>query len=184
MDLEKFFNNQSVGAFLGAFAAFILVVLNDWRRERRKAKGIKAEFDVCLGHAKAKLDTVREMLSLAKNYNAVAPAPVMPFNTVIIRQLTAESIDKLTNEQRRSIDGICYRMEATDGLLHDIYQLARQLSGFLKHEDRSALAERLLLDLQDGIVNLKILCQMLENYAAEKYGAVLDTRYNRTDFQE
>jgi len=31
--LEKLLNNQSVGAFVGAAAAFALVVLNDWRRD-------------------------------------------------------------------------------------------------------------------------------------------------------
>lgn len=35
-DVADFFDNQSVKAFLGAFAAFMLVALNDYRRERRK----------------------------------------------------------------------------------------------------------------------------------------------------
>lgn len=41
-----FFNNHSVGAFLGAFSAFVLVMLNDGRRELRKVRNVKAEVEV------------------------------------------------------------------------------------------------------------------------------------------
>lgn len=184
MELEKFFNNQSVSAFLGAFAAFFLVVINDWRRERRKVKCIRAEFDVCLGHNDAKLETVLRMLMLLKDHNRVTPAPVMPFNTTIIRQLTAESIDKLTIHQRSSIDAICYRMEAIDGLLQDIYQLSLQLSGAMGQADRIIAAERLATDLQDALVNLRILRLMLENYASKNYSAVVNSNYDRAEFED
>lgn len=184
MDFEKFFNNQSVGAFLGAFAAFVLVVLNDWRRERRKVKTIRAEFQVCLGHSAAKLETVRRMRVLAKEHNGVSPAPVMPFNTAIVRQLTAEASDRLSLEQRRAIDGLLYRMEATDGVLHEIYQNALRLSGALGQADRFFAAERLLSDLQDAIVNLKVLELMLTNYMAGRFSQVVNSQYDRAQFEE
>jgi hypothetical protein len=184
MELENFFNNQSVSAFLGAFAAFFLVVINDWRRERRKVACIKAEFDVCLGHSDAKIETVRRMLMLLTDHNQVSPAPVMPFNTTIIRQLTAESIDKLTIPQRSSIDAICYRMEAIDGLLQGIYQLSLQLSGAMGQADRIIAAERLAIDLKDALINLKILRVMLENYASKKFRAVVSSNYIRADFED
>ena len=184
MDLEKFFNNQSVGAFLGAFAAFLLVVMNDWRRERRKVKTIQAEFQVCLAHTAAKLETVRRARTLAREHNGVSPAPVMPFNTAIVRQLTAEAIDRLSLEQRRAIDGLCYRMEATDGVLHEIYQTALRLSGAMGQADRLTAAQRLLIDLEDAIVNLKVLELMLTNYVASKFAEVVNTQYDRTRFEE
>jgi hypothetical protein len=184
VDLEKFFNNQSVGAFLGAFAAFILVVLNDWRRERRKVRTIRAEFQVCLAHCAAKLETVKSARTLAKEHNGVSPAPVMPFNTGIVRQLTAEAIDRLSLEQRRATDGLCYRMEATDGVLHEIYQAALRLSGAMAQADRVVTAQRLLIDLQDAIVNLKVLELMLTNYVAGKFAEVVNSQYDRTQFEE
>lgn len=184
MDLEKFFNNQSVGAFLGAFAAFVLVVANDWRRERRKLKTLRAEFDVCLGHCTSKLETVRQALLLAREHNGVSPAPVMPFNTAIIRQLTAEAVDRLTIDQRRAIDGLCYRMEATDGVLHQIYQAALLLSGALGQAQRVEAARRLLIDMQDAIVNLRILNLMLSNYLSGKFAEVVSSKYDRAQFEE
>ena len=184
MDLEKFFNNQSVGAFLGAFSAFALVVLNDWRREGRKVETIRSEFQVCLGHTAAKLETVGRMKVLARDHNGVSPAPVMPFNTAIVRQLTAEASERLTLEQRRAIDGLVYRMEATDGVLHEIYGTALRLSGAMGQADRAFAAERLLSDLQDAIVNLKVLNLMLTNYVSGKFASVVNSQYDRAQFEE
>lgn len=182
--IERIFNNQSVGAFLGAFAAFFLVVLNDWRRERRKVRTLKAEFEVCRAHAHSKLETIRASLKLAREHNGVSPAPVMPFNTTIVRQLTAETIDQLSQEQRRAIDGLCYRMEATDGLLEKSYQIAIRLSGLLGQADRMAEAERLIIDFKDAIVNLKVLDFMLTQYINGSYGAVVHSKFDRAEFEE
>lgn len=182
--LERILNNQSVGAFLGAFAAFLLVMLNDWRRARQKVWTIKAEFQVCLLHSNAKLETVRNSLNLASHQNRVSPAPVMPFNTAILRQLTAEAIDRLSLEQRRAIDGLCYRMEATDGVLHETYQVSQRLSGALGQADRTMLAERLIINFKDAIVNLKVLNFMLTKYVEGDYRAVVDSKFDRAQFEE
>lgn len=182
--IERILNNQSVGAFLGAFSAFLLVMLNDWRRERKKVRAIKAEFQVCLSHSTVKLETVRDKLNLARNHNSVSPAPVMPFNTAIVRQLTAESIDRLSLEQRRAIDGLCYRMEATDGVLFEIYQISQRLSGALEQAERMMLADRLLIDCKDAIVNLNILNFMLMQYVEGNYSAVVETKFDRAQFEE
>lgn len=47
--IEQFFNNQSVGAFLGAFAAYFLVALTDWRRDRKKIRNLRAEVEQIKG---------------------------------------------------------------------------------------------------------------------------------------
>lgn len=181
---ERILNNQSVGAFLGAFAAFCLVVLNDWRRERRKVRTLRAEFQVCRSHTSAKLETVRTSLVRVREHNSVSPAPVMPFNVTVVRQLTAETIDRLSQEQRRAVDGLCYRMEATDGLLEETYQVAIRLSGPLGQADRMSLAERLVINLKDVIVNLKVLDFMLSSYIDGNYDAVLNTKFDRVEFDE
>lgn len=104
-----FFNNQSVGAFLGAFAAFGLVIINDRRRELRKVRNVKAEVEVNLANAQAKLETVRRNRALLREQNRVMPAPILKFNTAFIRQLSAEVLDRLTLDQRRAIDALCRR---------------------------------------------------------------------------
>ena len=57
--LAGFFNDQSVAAFMGAFAAFSLVVVNDRRRARQKVENMAGEIRVNLSHAESKLERVR-----------------------------------------------------------------------------------------------------------------------------
>lgn len=182
--IAQFFNNQSVGAFLGAFAAYFLVALTDWRRDRKKIRNLRAEVEMNLAHAKNKLETVRGNRTLMREHNRVVPAQVLKFNTALIRQLTAEVLDHLTLDQRRAIDGLCYTMEATDTLLDEIYSNASRLSGALGQADRLASAERLLVDFGDAIVNLKRLAEMCENYIAGKFNIIVTKQYDRLDYEE
>ena len=92
--LEKFFNNQSVGAFIGAAAAFALVVLNDWRRDLRKVRNIKGEVEMNLGLARSKLETVRRNRDAMRAANQIIPAPILKFNTTLIRELAALVLDR------------------------------------------------------------------------------------------
>ena len=183
--VERFFNNQSVGAFFGAFAAFALVMLNDWRRDRKKVRNLRAEVEMNLAHAKGKLATVRSNRALMREQNRVMPAPILKFNLVLIRQLSAEILDRLSLDQRRAIEALCYTMEATDGLLDDAYAGAKRLSEALGQADRMATAERLLnIDLSDAIVNLKRLIEMCDNYVSERYDTIITKQYDRLEYEE
>jgi hypothetical protein len=182
--IERFFNNQSVGAFLGAFAAFALVMLNDWRRDRKKVRNLRAEVETNLAHAKGKLETVRSNCALMREHNRVMPAPILKFNLVLIRQLAAEVLDRLTLDQRRAIEALCYTMEATDGLLEEAYGSAKRLSGTLGQADRTAVAERLLIDFGDAIVNLKRLIEMCDHYVSERYSVIVNKQYDRLEYEE
>lgn len=179
-----FFNNQSVGAFLGAFAAFGLVVLNDRRRELRKVRNVRAEVEVNLANAHAKLETVRRNRALLHEQNRVMPAPILKFNTVFIRQLSAEVLDRLTLDQRRAIDALCYMMEATDGLLEEAYSHAQRLSDALGQAERITTADRLLHDFEDTIVNLKRLIEICSNYVAGHYTVIVTKQYDRLEYEE
>ncbi len=182
--LKGFFDNQSVGAFVGAFSAFILVVLNDRRRDNRKVGNITAEIEMCLAHARGKLESVRRNRTLMREQNRLVAAPILQFNTALIRQLTAEVLSRLILPQRRAIDGLCYTMEATDQVLEAAYQMAKALSGPLGQAERTAMAERLLLDYEDAIVNLKRLMEMCENYVGKKYDIIVSKQYDRQDYEE
>lgn len=181
---EKLFNNQSVSAFLGAFAAFVLVVLNDRRRERRKVRNVRAEIEVNLSNAQAKLETVRRNRTFMREHNRVTPAPILRFNVQLIRQLAAEVLDRLTIDQRRALDALCYTMEATDNLLDEAFQHAKSISGAVDQAERIATAERLLVDLADAIVNLKRLIEMCGNYIAARYSVIVTKQYDRLEYEE
>src|SRR6266850_1832854 len=107
--------------------------------------------------AKGKLESVRSNRSLMREHNGVVPAPILKFPSTLIRELSAEVLSRLTMDQRRAIEALLYTMEATDQLLADVYELARALSGALGQAERIAKAERLLINFDDAIVNLKRL---------------------------
>lgn len=182
--VKDFFNNQSVGAFIGAFSAFALVVLNDQRRDNKKVKNLTAEIEMCLAHAKGKLESVRNNRTLMRDHNQVMAAPILKFNTALIRQLTAEVLPNLTLSQRRAIDALCYTMDAIDEILQSAYQMAKTFSGPAEHTEHTSTAKRLLVEYEDGIVNLKRLMEMCENYLAKKYDVIVSKQYDRLEYEE
>jgi hypothetical protein len=182
--IERFLNNQSVGAFLGAFAAFALVMLNDWRRDLRKVRNLRAEVEMNLAHAQGKLETVRSNRALMREHNRVIPAPILKFNTTLIRQLSAEVLDRLALDQRRAVEALCFAMEATDSLLEEVYGRAKLLSGALGQADRMGTANRLLIDLADSVANLKRLIEMCENYIDGRYSIIVTKQYDPAQYDE
>ena len=152
--VAEFFYNKSVAAFTGAFAAFALVVLNDWRREGRKVKNLRGEIEMNAAIGKGKLESVRSNRSLMREHNRVMPAPILKFNTTFIRELAAEVLSRLSPDQRRALEALLYTMEATDEVLSNAYSLARSLTGALGQAERMSNAGRLLIEYGDAIVNL------------------------------
>lgn len=182
--LEKILNNQSVSAFIGAAAAFALVVLNDWRRDLRKVRNIKGEVEMNLGLAKSKLETVRRHRDVMRMQNEIIPAPILKFNTTLIRELAALVLDRLTPDQRHAIEGICYNMEATDSLLEGAYGVAKKFGSPLGQAERIQMAEHLLVEYGDAIVNLKRTIEMCEDYLGARYSTILTKQYYRNDYEE
>ncbi len=182
--IAEFFDNKSVAAFAGAFAAFVLVMLNDWRRDRRKVKNICGEVEMNLLLAKGKLESVRSNRNLMREHNSVIPAPILKFPTTLIREISAEVLSRLTMDQRRAIEALLYTMEATDELLSESYELARSLSGTLGQAERMEKAERLLINFGDAMVNLKRLMEMCDNYIAGRYAIIVTKQYDRLEYEE
>lgn len=184
MTIAEFFNNQSIGAFLGAFAAFLLVAANDWRRERRKLKTLRAEMEVLLGDAEAKLDTARRMRSMLRDENRLTTAPVLRFNTSFTRQLSGEVLHLLTRDQRRAVEALCYTMEAIDCLFTEANEAAKAIYAMEDVPERIKLATTLLDTWKDIVSNLKRLMDMFETYLAGRFTDLLERQYNAADYDE
>lgn len=182
--LADFFNNQSVGAALGAFLAFALVVLTDWRRERRKLRTLRAEIAANAADARAKLETARRMRKLMREENKVMPAPVLRFNTSSMRHLAADVLHHLSVDQRRAVEGLSYTMEAIDELFAESKAIAQLFTGPLGHNERIASATHLLANWSDIIANLKRLVDMCELYLAGRYSELVNKQYNAADYEE
>ena len=179
-----FLNSSSVSAFLGAFAAFLLVVVNDWWRERRKVKTLRAEIEVNRSIALDKLDTARRMRSRIREHNEITPAPVLRFNTQFTRQLAAETLHLLSLDQRRAVEGLCYTMEAIDDLIGDTQEIAQKFGSPLGQADRVLSAEAVVSNWGDVIANLKRLMEMCDMYLGGKYADLTRKTYDTQSYME
>lgn len=184
MTIVEFFNNQSVGAFLGAFAAFMLVAANDRRRERRKLKTLRAEIEVLLGDAEAKLETARRMRSMLRKENQLTTAPVLRFNTTFTRQLSGEVLHLLTRDQRRAVEALCYTMEAVDALFTEANETAKAIYATGDDAERMKMATTLIDTWKDIVSNLKRLMDMLQTYLAGRFTDLVERQYNPADYDE
>jgi hypothetical protein len=182
--IERVLNNQSFGAFVGACAAFMLVVLNDWRRERKKVANICGEIEMNLDLANAKLETVRRNRKALRKESRIIPAPILKFNTLLIRQLAAEVLGRLTLDQRRSLEALCYTMEATDGILEEVYALTKRAREPLEGVNLRSTVTTLGTEYDDAIVNLKRLSEMCQKYVAGRYRSITEKQYDRSEYEE
>ena len=173
----RFLNNASVAAFLGAFSALLLVVLNDWRRRRRSKNQIRYLVSDNLDHARVKLTSVQRNLEMLAE-NRFVPAPIMPFPIEALKNKQIEVIDLLDSNENRSLDALLYWMRAIDGLLEEYRSTANELRRAVElntdNETRSRLGGRMKIDLQDAASNLEILISLCESYENGRYHEILE----------
>lgn len=179
----EFFDNKTVSAFAGGLTAFILVVVTDWRRERRKLKHIRSEIELTGVVAANKLETVRRNRTMVRE-NSLMAAPILKFNAAMIRSMMGDVLDKLPLDQRRALEAVCYWMEAIDELLADTYSRAKSIRDSKDQAERHDSGKQLIDDYGDAIVNLKILSEMCASYRAGHYTEIITKQYDRTKYEE
>jgi hypothetical protein len=184
--ITELLDNKSVAAFIGAFSAFLLVFATDWRRERLKVKYIRAEIEINQVIARNKIDTARGNRSLIRGQNKIAAAPTLKFNTGLIRGLTAEVLGRLTADQRRAIEALCYRMDAIDQLFNDVATQSKKYEppSSLTNEERHHLGKSIISTYADIIVNLKVLVEMSADYLNGHFTEVVTRRHDPAKYEE
>ena len=176
----QFLNNASVAAFLGAFSALLLVVLNDWRRRRRSKTQLRYLVGDNLEHARVKLRSVQNHLGLLAE-NRVAPAPIMPFPVGAIQSKQLDVIDMLGSNENRALDALLYWMDAIDGLLEDFRLRATELQRAIEtngdHATQNFLLGQVKTNLADAKRNIEILIGLCELYVEGKYHQILELQH-------
>jgi hypothetical protein len=165
----NFFNNQSVGAFLGASAAFLLVVVNDWRREREKIKTLHGEVEANLLHARTKLQAIQSVEALLNGNGHVSVPLLHNFNTSFTRHLEGEILHHLSLDQRRAIESLCCMMESIDSSLAEFRILRREWACPHDAEEHDTIVRRFHDSLSESIANLERLIEVSEQYLAGSY---------------
>lgn len=161
-------NNATVAAFLGAFAAFMLVVGNDYRRRLRSKRQIRYLVSDNLDLARAKLQTVTDKVDMMRNDNRLSAAPIMSFPTAALKAKQLEVVDLLNANQNQGLSALLYWMEAIDGLLGEHVSLAKRLQEMSYQGPealmRQGIATKILTNLDDARENLEHLIKMCEWY--------------------
>ena len=143
MNFFELLSNASVAAFVGAFAAFILVAANDWRRRRRKKKLLAYLVDDARTLARDKRDSIESRIELI-NENKFSEAPLMRFQPTVLSNHHHEVMDMLDANENQGLSAIIYWMESIDGLIDE----ARQTARFLRHlEENGAPYEQMRLEI-------------------------------------
>lgn len=178
------FNNSAFAAFIGAFSAFMLVIINDWRRERRTVSTIKNEIQMNGEHAKGKLEALKMNRAALTEHNKVIPSPIIRFSANVIRALSTSVLHQFSPDHRRALDALCYMMEATDDLLAGAHKTAERFrpGDGLSDAERLIVTDELLAYYDDGIINMSRLIEMCDLYEKGKYRTILTKKYNVEDY--
>lgn len=122
----SFLNNSSVAAFVGAFSAYFLVALTDWRRRWRRRELVKRRIIVIRNIAEKKIETADRNITLIRG-GRFTSAPVMPFPVEDVRALCRDALDVLSETQINALDALVYWMAAIDGIFERARSLAEEL---------------------------------------------------------
>lgn len=175
-----FLNNASVAAFLGAFSAYFLVALTDWRRRRKRIELLVRRISINRDLATVKRETARTNIAMIRE-NRFTSAPVMRFPVEDVRALQREALDILSATQTNALDALVYWMEAIDGLFERARLCAEELVQLAKNNaptpERSAKGEELLNEFRHAEINLGYFIELSTHYINSEPEKILEFRH-------
>jgi hypothetical protein len=179
--LADFFNNGSVAAFCGAFAAFLLVAATDLRRRYLVRSLLNKHLANLLCHAHRKLQSIQTSIALVREDNRITDAPIMPFPVKTIDDYRAQVLDLLSPEQMQALDALAYWMTAIDGVIAEGTVVASGIRRLAQRKgpdtERMALAEEYISTMCDAEMNTEYLVEMLGYYLSEKPQKIIEFKH-------
>lgn len=176
-----FLNNASLGAFVGAFSAFILVTATDIRRRYRQKRLLKFLVSDNLDHARQKIESVKTNIALIREDNKITGAPFMQFQTQSIRDYQHQVLDLLNANEKQGLDALIYWMEEINGLLDEVAINAQRLKQLIKNDssnpEKSAAVKEYIDSLEDTETNLNYFVELAGYYVEGNPHKILEFRY-------
>ncbi len=164
------FNNPSISALFGAFAAFILVFITDHIREVRKKNSLLRLIYSSLDLIDKKIETSRSNIEQAQR-GSVSPAPIMKFPAEQIERKSFEVIEKLNIQEIHSVNIICYWMTSIDWIFDRIHKSIvpklKENHGNVDVEKK--LIEEIITEFEDAVINLETLRKMTNLFKQRDY---------------
>ncbi|WP_415905396.1 hypothetical protein ACMXYW_04665 [Neptuniibacter sp. QD48_55] len=163
------FDNASVSAFIGAFSAFLLVVITDRRRLYRRRSILKNVISDNGELARFKLDSVERNLKLVAQ-GQISDAPIMAFPTSAVQGLQFEVVDVLDANQNQGVSVLLYWMSSIDAQIKTAEEKAAKVKTLQLREPESK--EKLILFqeyreiLEESAKNLEHLNILIQHYVS------------------
>lgn len=174
------FQNPSVAAFIGAGAAFLLVIVNDWRRRRYKKRVLKNLVEDQSDAARSKLESIRGMINMLEN-NVFCASPIMPFETAQLRVLQNEVLDLLDANHNQGLNALLYWMNTIDQLLSKVQYKSEILDELYRrngpNDERLLLANWITDELRDADKNMGYLIKLFGYYVSGKPYKILEFQH-------
>lgn len=179
--MADFFNNASVAAFFGAFAAFLLVVATDLRRRYLIRSLLNRHVASAIELAKAKLETIATNIALVRSDKRITAAPVMAFPLKAIEDYKLQILDLLTSPETQALDALVYWMRAIDDLINEAVGLAVRVKALSRanapDKDQIALSDEYLDLMSEAEKNMRYLIEMLGHYVDKHPERVLQFKH-------
>ena len=179
--LWEFLDNASLGAFVGAFSAFFLVVLTDWRRRRRIKTLLRHLVSDNLDHARYKVEAVRTNIALIKEDNKITGGPFMQFQTQSIKDYQHQVLDLLNANEKQALDALIYWMEGINGILNEVASNAQRLKQLIKNNasnsEKGVAADEYINSLEETETNLHHFIKLAGYYADGTPHKILEFKY-------
>lgn len=116
LTLGELLNNASLAAGIGAAAAFMLVMLNDWRRDRRAAKrlipALLKRLRVLIESRRTGTRDAAKSLGTGNHLRTIG----LPFPVGRIERHADRAVDHLTDRQAMALDNLIFWMRECDRL--------------------------------------------------------------------
>jgi hypothetical protein len=172
-----FLNNASIGAFVGAFTAFFLVVATDLRRRYRMRALLTHLVSDNLDLARRKLEAVQMNIALIKEDGRITGSPFMKFPIQSIKDYQFQVLDILNANNKQGLDGLVYWMQAIDELLLEATEYAKEIKKYIKNKDtdseKIAIADYIDV-MEESEKNLVYLIQLAEFYVKGEPHKILE----------
>ena len=139
-------SKEVIAAFLGAAAAFLLVVINDWRRQRIKAfSSLPGRVTTIRFFAEQLIKRIDELLAQPVGSMDMVTDWMRP-PSLALREAAADVDDLLDIVERAGVHSICFLMDALNRHLRECERMA--VAFFATHQRSSPLSNAATVDIQ------------------------------------
>ena len=173
-----FLKNPSVAAFIGAFSAFILIIVTDWKRRSRKVNSIYNLIEMNINVSQKKMEAVINCQNHIKK-NMFLPTPIMKYPVKDIKNIEMQVLNQLKQDEKFALDSICFYYESIDNILDGAVNKIEEHQRIKVEQGETPpmineLRKQIATAYDESIKNIQIVNNMSELFIKKKYKQIIN----------